>query len=164
MPPKPKQDPAPPPAKSAKAPKAKPVTAKAKPTPEVTRQAAPAAKPNKAAAPQADPTIPLTPASLAAYKALNAQYEATIQATDDVGVLKGLEASQLDVRNILTKDNMYRLKASTALYDALLTQINSTNKDLATLRKQIAAIAGDIATAATILAAIDTVLKVVPIP
>ncbi len=122
----------------------------------------PAVAPSNPAPPP--PTIPLTPEALAAYKALYDQYEAAIQATDDVGVLKGLEASQLDVRNILTKDNMYRLKASTALYEALLTQIGATNKDLAALRKQIADIADHIATAATILAAIDKVLTIIPIP
>ncbi len=108
------------------------------------------------------PTIPLTPELRGAYKNLYDQYETAIESTIDVGVLEALNASQLDVGNILTKDAEYQLAANTALYDALLLQINSTNADLKALQKQILAIQDGISTFGDILGAINTVLTMVP--
>jgi hypothetical protein len=108
------------------------------------------------------PTIPLTPELRAAYQDLYDKYETAIENTTDVGALEALNASQLDVGNILTKDDEYRLAANTALYDALLQQINSTNVDLKALQTQILAIANGISTFGNILAAIDKVLTLVP--
>ena len=58
---------------------------------------------------------------------------------------------------------MYRLNATTALFDALLQQIQCTNADLAKLKLQIAAIASNIATAGEVLGAIDKVLTLFPV-
>ena len=125
------------------------------PTPPTTPPVLPAALP-------ATPTIPLTPELRAAYQDLNKKYETAIQNTIDVGVLESLNASQLDVNNILTKDDMYRLQANSALYDALLKQINGTNADLKDLKDQIEAISSGISTFSDILAAISKVLSMVP--
>jgi hypothetical protein len=110
----------------------------------------------------ASPTIPLTPELRAAYEDLNNKYETAIQSTIDPGVLEALNDSQLNVGNILTKDTMYRLHANTALYDALLTQIDSTNDDLQKLKDQIDAISSGISTFGDIVAAITKVLALVP--
>jgi hypothetical protein len=107
-------------------------------------------------------TLPLSPELRAAYEDLYDEYETAIENTIDVGALEALNASQLDVGNILTKDDEYRLAANTALYDALLLQINSTNADLKALRQQMLAIANDISTFSDILAAIDKILSMVP--
>ena len=110
----------------------------------------------------ASPLIPLTPALRAAYQDLYTKYETAIEGTNDPGVKGALMASQLDVDNILTKDAMYGLNANTALYDALLTQINGTNADLKTLKAQIQAITSGIVTFGDILGAIDKVLALIP--
>ena len=107
-------------------------------------------------------TLPLAPPIRAAYQNLYDAYETDIQNTTDVGALEALNASQLDVGNILTKDDEYRLAANTALYTALLQQINSTNVDLKTLQTQILAITNGISTFANVLAAINKVLSLIP--
>jgi hypothetical protein len=106
-------------------------------------------------------TLPLSPALQAAYHDLYNQYEATIETTTDPGVLEALNASQLDVGNVLIKNSEYQIAKNTALYNALLTQINGTNTDLKALQKQIMAIAGKVQTFGTILAAINKVLGLV---
>jgi hypothetical protein len=108
------------------------------------------------------PTIPLTPELRAAYKDLYNKYETALENTINPGVLEALNASQLDVDDILTKDNMYRIQADTALYDALLKQINSTNSDLDALKTQIEAISSGVSTFGDILAAITKVLTIIP--
>jgi hypothetical protein len=108
------------------------------------------------------PTIPLTPELRAAYQDLYDKYETAIENTTDVGALEALNASQLDVGNILTKDGEYQLAANTALYHALLEQINSTNVDLKALRTQILAISSGVSTFGDILGAINKVLTLVP--
>jgi hypothetical protein len=112
--------------------------------------------------PMGAPTIPLTPELRAAYQDLYDKYEAAIESTTDVGALEGMNASQLDVDNILTKDALYRLEANTALYDALLVQINSTNDDLKKLKAQMLAIANGVAIFGDVLGAIEKVLTMVP--
>jgi hypothetical protein len=107
-------------------------------------------------------TLPLTAEQRAAYQNLYDKYETAIENTTDVGVLEALNASQLDVENVLTKDAMYQLEANTALYDALLSQINSTNKGLKTLQAQIHAIAAGASMFGSILAAISKVLALIP--
>ena len=109
------------------------------------------------------PSIPLTPEVKAAYKALYDTYEVAIENTTDPGLLEVLNASQTNVDNILTKNAMYVLNANTALFQALMDQIKSTNDELLKLKKQIEAVAGHVAMAAQILGAITTVLKAVPI-
>lgn len=110
----------------------------------------------------AAPTIPLTPELRAAYQDLYNKYETAIESTTDVGALEALNASQLDVENILTKDGEYQLAANTALYDALLQQINSTNLNLKALKTQILSISKGISTFGDILGAIDKILTLVP--
>jgi hypothetical protein len=112
--------------------------------------------------PPAAPSIPLTPEVRAAYQALYDLYESAIEATIDPGVLQTLNASQTDVGDILTKDNMYQLHADTALFTAMQEQIKSTNDSLQTVKTQIAAIASHIALAGDIIAAIDKLLTIMP--
>jgi hypothetical protein len=106
--------------------------------------------------------LPLTPEQRAAYQDLYHKTETAIENTIDVGALEALNATQTDVGNVLTKDAMYQLHANTALYTALSDQIKTTNDGLAALKKQIAAISSNISTFATILAAVDKVLTLVP--
>lgn len=114
------------------------------------------------ATPPKPPTIPFTPAVHAAYQDLYNKYETAIENTTDPGVLAALNASQAQVDDILTKDAMYKLHADTALFQAILDQISSTNADLVKLKAQIAAIASDISNAAAIIGAINKVLSLVP--
>ena len=110
----------------------------------------------------ASPTIPLTPVLRAAYEDLYTKYETAIENSTDPGVIAALSASQANVDDTLTLDNMYRLKAITALYNALLQQINSTNDELKALQKQILAISSGVSTFGDILAAINKVLSFLP--
>lgn len=112
--------------------------------------------------PPNQPTIPLTPEARAAYQDLYDKCEAAIENTADPAVLATLNDSQSNVDDILTKDAMYRLHADTALFEALLKQINDTNHDLQKLKDRVAAVASHIATAGAILAAINKVLTLVP--
>ena len=109
--------------------------------------------------PSTPPTIPLTEAAHAAYQNLYDQYEMAIEASNDASVVQPLLSSQANIEDVLTKDAMYKLHADTALFEALTIQINGTNAELLVLKNQIAAIASKIATAGTILAAIDKVLS-----
>jgi hypothetical protein len=108
------------------------------------------------------PTIPLTPDLRAAYEDLYDKYETAIENTRDPGVSEALQASQLDVEDILTKDDLYQFEADTALYAALLQQITTTNTNLATLKTQIEALTSHVSTFGDILAAITKVLTLVP--
>jgi hypothetical protein len=114
------------------------------------------------ATPASPPSIPLAPAVLAAYRNLYNKYEDAIENATDPNLLAALNASQAQVDDILTKDAMYRLHADTALFQALLEQINGTNADLAKLKAQIAAIASGISTAGEIIGAINNVLSLFP--
>jgi hypothetical protein len=107
--------------------------------------------------------IPLSPAVRAAYQALSNTYEDAFDANPDLPFRKELMAWQTDVNNILTKDDEYKFNRNTALYEALLIQINATNTDLVTIKGEIAAIAGKIAMAGDIIAAINKVLTLFPI-
>jgi hypothetical protein len=108
------------------------------------------------------PTIPLTPEVRAAYQDLYNKLETAIENTIDVGTLETLNASQLDIGNILIKNSEYQLAANTALFNALLQQINTANVGLKALKAQIIGISNDISTFANILGAIDKVLTMVP--
>lgn len=110
----------------------------------------------------ASPTIPLTPEIRAAYLALSRQLEDSIENTADLAALEALNPAKQNVDNVLTKDNMYRLHADTALFSALLKQINDTNTGLQTLKTQVAAIEGHFAQAAGILSAINKLLTFIP--
>lgn len=111
----------------------------------------------------ASPAIPLTAEVRAAYQDLYNKIEAAIESTTDVSVLQALNPLQAEVDDILTKDDMYRLHADTALFAALLGQINDTNKALKALQDEIASIASHFALAADVIAAISKVLTLVPL-
>jgi hypothetical protein len=104
-------------------------------------------------------TIPLTPALQVAYHDLYNAYEAQIESSNDPAVLEPLNASQLNVGNVLIKNSEYYIHANTALFTALQTQIKTTNTELGTVKKQISAIAGKVAMAGTILSCINKVLS-----
>jgi hypothetical protein len=114
------------------------------------------------AVPSAAPIIPLTPEIRAAYSDLYNQLEAAIENTRDPGVHATLLASQSNVDDVLTKDDLYRIEANSALYSALLGQINDTNSDLDALQGQIRAISSGVSTFGDILAAISKVLALIP--
>ena len=122
----------------------------------------PSIPPAPSAGAPASPTIPLTPVLRAAYEDLYTKYETAIENSTDPGVIAALSASQANVDDTLTLDNMYRLKAITALYNALLQQINSTNDELKALQKQILAISSGVSTFGDILGAINKVLSFLP--
>ena len=111
--------------------------------------------------PTTPPAIPLTPELRAAYQDLYNKLETAIENTTDGGALAALNASQTEVDNVLTKDAMYRLNANTALYDALLQQIDSANDGLQALQTQIEAISSGVSTFGEILSAINKVLTLV---
>jgi predicted nuclease with TOPRIM domain len=110
----------------------------------------------------ARPTIPLTVEIRRAYQDLYDKMQDTIDQTTNVALLEALNTWQGEVDDILTKDNMYRLKASSALFDALLKQINDTNDGLDKLKNQIQSISAGFEEAGQVLAAIDKVLTLIP--
>lgn len=111
----------------------------------------------------ARPTIPLTNEVRDAYQNLFDRMQDAIERTTNVALLEALNTWQGEVDDVLTKDNMYRIKASSALFDALLEQINDTNEGLEKLKKQIESIATGFQIAGQVLAAIDKVLSLVPV-
>lgn len=106
--------------------------------------------------------IPLPPALRAAYEDLYNRYETAIENSTDPGLLEALNSSQNNVDDTLTKDDMYRIEANTALYSALAEQIKDTNTELETLKKQILSISSGVSTFADILGAINKVLALLP--
>ena len=107
----------------------------------------------------ASPTIPLPDDLRAAYEELYAKLEAQYQGTADPTVLEVVGPARDNVGNILTKDNMYKFNADTALFQALLTEIESTNDNLKALQGQIAATASHFALAGDILGGITKVFS-----
>jgi hypothetical protein len=110
----------------------------------------------------ANPAIPLTPEVRAAYQDLYNKIQAQIDSAMDLTALEALNVSQPEVEDVLTKDDLYRLNTDTAVFNALLKQINETNDGLRVLRAQIVSTASHFAMAADILAAIDKALALVP--
>ena len=110
----------------------------------------------------ANPTIPLTPEVRAAYQDLYNKIQAGIDSTMDLATIQALNTWRAEVDQVLTKDDLYKLNADTAIFGALQKQINYTNQGLKTLRDQISAIASHFAMAADIIAAIDKILTLVP--
>ena len=108
------------------------------------------------------PTIPLTPEVRQAYQNLYNKMQDAIQQTTNVALLQALNTWQGEVDDVLTKDNMYRLQASTALFKALLEQINYTNDGLEKLKGEIESISSGFQDAAQVLAAINQVLGLIP--
>jgi hypothetical protein len=116
----------------------------------------------KSPTPPPAPLIPLTPALRSAYQNLLATYETAIENTTDPGVLEALNSSRTNVDDVLTKDSIYKLEATTALYEALLQQISDTNDELAALQAQILAISSGISTFGNVLSAIGKVMALFP--
>ena len=110
----------------------------------------------------ARPTIPLTDEVRVAYQDLFNKMQDAIQQTTDAAILEALNTWQGEVDDVLTKDNMYRIKASSALFDALLEQINDTNEGLEKLKQQIESITTRFQKVGQVLAAINKVLSLVP--
>ncbi len=110
----------------------------------------------------ADPTIPLTPDVRAAYQDLYNKMQAQLDSTMDLAAIEALNTWQPEVDQVLTKDDEYKLRADTAVFNALRKQIDFTNDGLKTLRDQISSIASHFSMAGDILAAIEKVLSLVP--
>jgi hypothetical protein len=108
------------------------------------------------------PAIPLSPEVRAAYEDLRTKIQAGIDSTMDLATTQALNPWWAEVDQVLTKDDLYKLNADTAVFNALLQQINYTNAGLKTLQGQITSIASHFAMAADIIAAIDKVLTLVP--
>ncbi len=110
----------------------------------------------------ATPTIPLSPDVRASYEAVYAKNQAAIDSTNDFELLKSLNASQLDIGNLLQADDQYRIHADDAQFQAILTQINTTNAGLKALQTKISGIAGGISTFGAVVGAINQVLSLAP--
>ena len=119
-------------------------------------------KPAATAPPAALPTIPLTTDIRAAYENLSAKYQAAFDANPDYAFRVEVRDWKTDVDNVLEKDAMYRLNANTALLEAILTQIKTTNTDLVKIKAEISAIAGDFALVGDVLVYINKVLNLLP--
>lgn len=105
----------------------------------------------------AAPSIPLSPDVKAAYQNLYNTIETAIESTTDVTALQALNAQQAQIDDVLQKEAIYELGANTDAFNALLSQVNSTNTGLQALQAQINATASHFQTAADILGAIDKV-------
>lgn len=110
----------------------------------------------------ASPTIPLSDDVRAAYDDLYDKLEAEYQSNPDATTRETIGTVRDNVSNILTKDDMCKFSQDTALFQALVGQINDTNAGLKTLQGQIAATASHFQTAASILGAISRVLTLLP--
>lgn len=110
----------------------------------------------------ASPTIPLSDDVRAAYSDLYDKLEAEYQSNPDATAREAIEPAKENVSNVLTKDDMCKFSQDTALFKALLGQINDTNSSLKTLQSQIAATASHFQTAASILGAVSKVLTLLP--
>jgi hypothetical protein len=107
----------------------------------------------------ASPTIPLPDDLRAAYENLYATLEAQYQATANATMLEAIGPARDNVSNILTKDDLYKFSQDTNLFAALQSQIASTNQGLATLQRQIQSTASHFSKAGQILAGITKVLS-----
>lgn len=110
----------------------------------------------------ANPSIPLTPDVRAAYEDLYKKIQAELDSTMDATAIEALNAWQPEVDQVLRKDDLYKLTQDTAVFDALLKQINYTNQGLKTFQGQISLTASHFAMAGDIIAAIAKVLTLVP--
>jgi len=110
----------------------------------------------------ATPSIPLTPEARGAYQDLYDKIQAGIDSTMDEATVEALNAWFPEVEQVLTKDDLYKISADNAIFDALKKQIDYVNGGIKILRGQIASIASDFAMAGDVIAAIDKVLSLVP--
>jgi septal ring factor EnvC (AmiA/AmiB activator) len=90
-------------------------------------------------------------------------YEEAIENTAEPVLKASLMASQYAVEAVISADNKARIEQTTVAFAALLKQINTTNKGLDELQKQIRKVASDISMYGAILGGIAKVLTLVPI-
>jgi len=109
------------------------------------------------------PSLPLSEELRAAYEKLYDTIESAIEDTTDLAALEALNAVLPQVDDILTKDRMYRLHANSALFEALLQQINDTNVQLKELQGQVASVASRFSDAADVIDAITRVFSLLPV-
>jgi hypothetical protein len=112
--------------------------------------------------PPTAPTIPLADEIRAAYEDLYDKLETEYQSNPDAMAREAIGPVRDNIDDVLTKDDMCKFEADTALFQALLQQINDTNTGLKTLQTQIAATASHFKTAGAILGAITKVLTLIP--
>ena len=105
------------------------------------------------------PTFPLADNIRAAYQDLYDKLEAEYQSNPDAAGRQAIRPARDNVDNLLTKDNMMRFDADTALFGATLQQFKDTNDGLKKLKDQIAATASHFSTAGSILDAIAQVFS-----
>lgn len=108
------------------------------------------------------PTLPLSADIRAAYEDTYAKNQAAIEGTTDFDLLTTLNASQDDIGGLLSADDAYRIHADSAAFQALLTQIGTTNKGLKDLKAKVDKVAGDVGKFAMVAGAITKVLSMVP--
>jgi hypothetical protein len=106
----------------------------------------------------AAPTIPLSDTLRAAYVDLYSKLDDEYQNNQDTTAQEAIQPVRLNVRNILTKDDMYKFNQDTALFTALQSQITTTTDSLKTLITQIDATKSHFQTAADIIGAAQKVL------
>jgi hypothetical protein len=109
--------------------------------------------------PTTTPSFPLADDIRAAYQDLYDKLEAEYQSNPDATAREAIGPARDNVDDLLTKDNMCRFDADTALFSATLQQFKDANDGLKTLQEQIAATASHFSTAGSILAAIDKVFS-----
>lgn len=112
--------------------------------------------------PPISPSFPLADIQRAAYQDLYDQLEAEYRSNPDATAREAIGPARDNVENLLTKDDMLRFAADTALFGATLQQFKDANDGLKTLQEQIAATASHFSTAGSILAAIDKVFSLIP--
>jgi hypothetical protein len=106
------------------------------------------------------PNIPLANNLRSAYEAVYNSLSAGYQSTGDLIVLKALGPARHQVSALLTKDNMYKLSADTKTFEALVKQIDSTNKELRTLQIEIQSTASHFSNAVEILGTIARLFSI----
>ena len=112
--------------------------------------------------PSASPSFPLADNIRAAYQDLYDKLEAEYQSNPDATAREAIGPARDNVENLLTKDNMLKFDADTALFGATLKQFKDANDGLKTLQEQIGATASHFSTAGSILAAIAKVFSLIP--
>lgn len=106
-------------------------------------------------------SFPLAENIRAAYQDLYDKLEAEYQSNEDATAREAIRPARDNVENLLTKDNMCKWDADTALFSATLQQFKDANGGLKTLQEQIGATASHFSAAGSILAAISKVFSLI---
>lgn len=112
--------------------------------------------------PPVSPSFPLADNIRAAYQDLYDMLEAEFQSNPDATAREAIRPARDNVENLLTKDNMCKWDADTALFSATLQQFKDANDGLKTLQEQIGETASHFSTAGSILAAVTKVFSLIP--